>query len=298
MRTDTTVAESGPVGDMRSGSAARYISPRRASFERTLATTLYRLVLTLILLFLLIPIVVVVLASFSRTQLLEFPPTGFSMQWWDTALTSTWLDPIFFSLRLGVIVSLLATILGTLAAFGINRGRFRGRELLNTILLSPLLIPQIIIGVALLQFFSELELRGMIGLAGIIVGHVVITIPYVTRTVLVSLTGFDQRLEWAARDLGANTLQTFWHVTLPMVKNGVFAGAVIAFIISFNDVPISLFLSRPGQVPIPIAILNYMEFQFDPALAAVAVITIVIVIVLIGIGQRFARVSEFVHQQD
>mgnify|MGYP001167115063 FL=1 len=276
----------------------QYISPQRARAEQLLASGLYKVAVAGVIAFALAPVIVVFLTSLSPSPFLEFPPSGISFRWWNAALTSTWLDPLWFSLRLAVVVSLISTTLGTLAAFAISRGSFRGREMLSTFLLSPLLIPQIVIGVALLQYLSVLHLRSLIGLPALVVGHVVITIPYVLRTVLVSLSGFDIRLEWAARDLGAGPIQTFRYVTLPIVKNGVFAGAVISFIISFNDVPISLFLNRPGQIPIPIRILNYMEYRFDPALAAVAVVTVGIVLILIAIGQRFARVSEYIYHQD
>ena len=136
------------------------------------------------------------------------------------------------------------------------------------------------------------------GFPALLLGHVAITMPYVVRTATVSLHGVDRQLEWAAQNLGANPLQTFLRVTLPLIKNGVFAGFVFAFIVSFNDVPISLFLGRPGNFPIPIAILGYVESRFDPSVAAVAVVTIAIVLALIAIGERLARVSEFLYQQE
>jgi putative spermidine/putrescine transport system permease protein len=166
------------------------------------------------------------------------------------------------------------------------------------VLLSPLILPQIVTGAALLQFFALVGLRDLLGFPALLLGHVVVTLPYAIRTVMVSLHGLDPRLEWAAQDLGADPVRTFLRVTLPLIKNGVFAGFVFAFIVSFNDVPISLFLGRPGNVPIPIAILGHVESRFDPAVAAVAVITIAIVLALIAVAERFARVSEFIYQQE
>lgn len=278
--------------------ASRYISPGRARLERLIPTLAYRVVLGLILAFIIVPILVVVLSSLNSTQFLEFPPKGLSLRWWEAALTERWLGPIAFSLRLAVITAILATVVGTLAAFGLVRGHFPGQASLNSLLLSPLLLPQIVTGVALLQYITILGARDLLGFPALVLGHLVITIPYAIRTAAVSLIGFDRRLEWAAQDLGARPLTTFWRVTLPLIKNGVFAGFVFAFIVSFNDVPISLFMTRPGEIPIPIAILNYMEFRFDPALSAVAVVTILVVLALIAVGERFARVSEFVYRQD
>ena len=275
-----------------------YVGPGRARFERLLPTVLYRAALTAILVFVAAPIVVVFLASVNSTQYLRFPPSGLSTRWWEAALTERWMGPTWFSLQLAGATAILATGLGTLAALGIQRGRFPGRDGLLAVLLSPLILPQIVTGAALLQFFALVGLRDLLGFPALLLGHVVITMPYAIRTVAVSLHGLDPRLEWAAQDLGANPLQTFLRVTLPLIKNGVFAGFVFAFIVSFNDVPISLFLGRPGNVPIPIAILGHVESRFDPAVSAVAVITIAIALALIAIGERFARVSEFLYHQE
>ncbi len=275
-----------------------YVGPGRARLERLVPTALYRAALTLILAFVAAPILVVFLASVNSTQYLQFPPAGFSTRWWEAALTERWMGPTWFSLQLAAATAVLATGLGTLAALGIQRGRFRGRDALLAVLLSPLILPQIVTGAALLQFFALAGLRDLLGFPALLLGHVVITLPYAIRTVMVSLHGLDPRLEWAAQDLGANPFQTFLRVTLPLIKNGVFAGFVFAFIVSFNDVPISLFLGRPGNVPIPIAILGHVESRFDPAVSAVAVVTIAIVLALIAVGERFARVSEFLYQQE
>jgi putative spermidine/putrescine transport system permease protein len=275
-----------------------YVGPTRARLEQLLPTALYRVALTAILIFVAAPIAVVFVSSVNSTQYLQLPPSGVSTRWWEAALTERWMGPTWFSLQLAAATSVLATGLGTLAALGIQRGTFRGRDALLAVLLSPLILPQIVTGAALLQFFALLGLRDLLGWPALLLGHIVITLPYAIRTVLVSLHGLDPRLEWAAQDLGANPFRTFLRVTLPLIKNGVFAGFVFAFIVSFNDVPISLFLGRPGNVPIPIAILGHVESRFDPAVSAVAVVTIAIVLALIAVGERFARVSQFLYQQE
>jgi putative spermidine/putrescine transport system permease protein len=278
--------------------AGRYVGPGRALVERLVPTLAYRVALLLILVFIAAPIAVVLLSSVNATQYLRFPPEGFSTRWWQAALSERWMGPTWFSLQLAGATAILATVLGTLAALGVHRGRFPGREGFLAVLLSPLILPQIVTGAALLQFLALTDLRDLLGFPALLLGHVVITLPYAVRTVTVSLHGLDPRLEWAAQDLGANPLQTFRRVTLPLIKNGVFAGFVFAFIVSFNDVPISLFLGRPGSQPIPIAILGYVESRFDPAVSAVAVVTVAIVLALIALGERFARVSEFIYQQE
>jgi putative spermidine/putrescine transport system permease protein len=286
------------VAEPRRVRAAGYVGPGRARIERLLPTLLYRIALGLILTFIAAPIVVVFLASVNETQYLRFPPSGFSTRWWEAALTERWLGPTWFSLRLAAVTAVLSSTLGTLAALGIYRGSFPGRDALLATLLSPLILPQIVTGAAMLQFFALTGLRDLLGFPALLLGHTVVTLPYAIRTVMVSLHGLDRHLEWAAQDLGADPVRTFFRVTLPLIKNGVFAGFVFAFIVSFNDVPISLFLGRPGNIPIPIAILGHVESRFDPAVAAVAVVTIAIVLALIAVAERFARVSEFIYQQE
>jgi putative spermidine/putrescine transport system permease protein len=287
-----------PAAGNRPLATRRYVGPTRARVERLLPSLLYRAALVLILVFIAAPVVVVFLASVNSTQYLRFPPEGFSTRWWEAALSERWMEPTWFSLRLATATAVLATTLGTVAALGVQRGQFPGRDAFQAALLSPLILPQIVTGAALLQFFALAGLRDLIGFPALLLGHIVVALPYAVRTVTVSLHGLDRRLEWAAQDLGANPLQTFWRVTLPLIRNGVFAGFVFAFIVSFNDVPISLFLGRPGNVPIPIAILNQVESRFDPAVSAVAVISIAVVLMLIAVGERLARVSEFIYQQE
>ncbi len=248
-----------------------------------------------IYLYMFLPILVVVLTSLNPSPYLRLPPQGVSLRWYAAALTPEWLEPFRISLVLAVITAAVATLLGLPAAFGLVRHRFPGRDLFNALLLSPLSLPAIVTGVAILQFLSLAGLRGLLGFNALVLGHAALTVPYAIRTIAISLHGFDRSVEQAAMNLGATPWRTFRYVTLPIIKPGVFAGMVFAFIVSFNNVPISLFLVRPGMITLPIRILNYLEFRFDPSLAAVNMLSLFVVLLIVTIAERTAGFTRFVY---
>jgi putative spermidine/putrescine transport system permease protein len=186
-----------------------------------------------------------------------------------------------FSLRIAIIVAVLATVIGTLAAYALIRFRPRFASSIQGVFSAPLTIPQIVIGLALLIFFYQAGLQP--GELALIIGHTVIGIPFVIIFVSVSLNEFDETLELSARDLGADRYQTFRYVTLPLIKAGVFAGAVFAFITSYNNVPISLFLIKPGQTTLPMRIFQNLEYGFTPDLAAIAVVQVLVVFAVVAL---------------
>lgn len=253
-----------------------------------------RAVVTLIYVFMLTPIVITAAVSFNRGNVSKFPPEGWSLDWWREALSAQWLEPIVFSLRLATVASIIATILGLVLALVLHRYRFAGRDALVTLTMAPLMLPALITGIGLLQFFHFTGLRDWIGMPSLIVGHVAISIPYTVRTISISLAAMPANLELAAMNLGADHLSVLRSITLPLAKSGVFAGVVFTFIHSFNDVPLSLFISRPGAEPIPIVILNFMEFGFAPTLAAVATLTVVIPLILVIAVERMVGIGDFV----
>jgi putative spermidine/putrescine transport system permease protein len=249
----------------------------------------------IIYIYMFLPIAVVVLTSLNPEQLLTLPPRGVSLRWYVAALTPEWLEPFRTSLVLATVTALAATLLGTPAAFALVRHRFSGRDVMNALLLSPLSLPAIVSGVAILQFLSLVGLRSLIGFPALLLAHAALTTPYAIRTIAISLYGFDRSLEQAAMNLGATPARTFWHVTLPLIKPGLFAGMVFAFIVSFNNVPVSLFLVRPGMITLPIRILNYLEFRFDPSLAAVNMLSLLVILVIVAVTERTAGFTRFVY---
>jgi putative spermidine/putrescine transport system permease protein len=251
---------------------------------------------TLLYVFILLPIFITASVSFNERNRSSFPPEGFSLRWWEEALSPDWVDPLVFSLKLATYAAVLSTAVGLPLAFALHRYRFPGRDALVTLSMAPLLLPALITGIGLLQMFHFMGLRDWIGMPSLVIGHIVISIPYVVRTVSISLHAMPASVEQAAMNLGANHRVVFLEITLPLVKSGVFAGVVFTFIHSFNDVPLSLFISSPGAKPIPIAILNFMDYGFAPTLAAVAVITVLIPLVLIVVAERLVGIGDFVYR--
>jgi len=246
-----------------------------------------------IYIFLLLPIVVVFLASISETSYLTFPPREITLKWYAKALTE---EKYLFSFRFSLLVAgctvLLSSIVGTMAAYGIMRSEFRGKTLINAFVMSPLIFPMLIIGIALLQFYSLLKVSGSFW--GLVLGHIVITFPYVIRTVTASLYRFDQALEEAAMTLGANRLKTFFLIILPAIRPGIIAGAIFTFIVSFDNVPVSIFLVGIKHNTLPVVIFSSIEYGVDPSIAAISTILICLTAVMIYITEKWIGFSRFV----
>lgn len=251
-----------------------------------------RLAVTAVYTFLLLPLVIVVLAAFNAGNYFTFPPQGFSLKWFANFFQRReFVQALWLSIELGAWTAALSTVVGTMASIVLVRGRFRGRDLLNAYVTSPLLLPQILTGVALLQYFT------LIGLAqsywGLLIAHVVVTTPYVVRTVSATLYNFDMALEEAAQSLGASPVRAFLEVTLGIIKPGVVAGAVLAFAISFDNFTISLFLTSPKLTPLPIELFAYLKYSFDPTAAAASALAIGITLGLMLVIAKFMGLEEF-----
>lgn len=246
-----------------------------------------------IYLYILAPVLIVIAISFSAAAVTTFPPRGFSLKWYGKFLAN---PDLLASMRLSIILavetSLIATLVGVLAAFGVVRGRFPGRAGVQAFFLSPLMVPALVTAIALLQFYVRL---GIATGAGLVLGHLVITLPYVIRTVSASLANFDMALERAAISLGATELQALRRVTLRVISPGILAGALFAFIVSFENLPVSLLISDPDHISLPVRIFTYMEWVFDPTVAAasgIQVLVVLAVIVLLEKGLGVSRVLE------
>jgi putative spermidine/putrescine transport system permease protein len=210
-----------------------------------------RAVVGLVYAFLLLPMVIVVLAAFNAGNYFTFPPQGFSLKWFDNFFQRReFMQALRLSTELALWTALASTVIGTAAAIALVRGRFRGRDLLNAFVTSPLLLPQILTGVALLQFYTLFKMQA--SYAALLIGHIVVTTPYVIRTVTATLTHFEMALEEAAQSLGAHPVRAFFEVTLGVIKPGVVAGAIFAFAISFDNFTLSLFLTSSKLTPLPI----------------------------------------------
>lgn len=248
---------------------------------------LYYGLLTLGFSVLVLPILIVVAISFSPTQSQAFPPSGVSLRWFEEFFASPFFDAfVFISLPIAVATALIATILGVMAAYVVARREipFEGEAVMYFI--SPLIIPPAIIALALLIVLDADPLNFVPQFTKIVLGHVVITLPYTFLTAMTALESLDDELEQAARNLGAGRFQTFRKVTLPLIRSGVVSGFLLAFILSFTDSVISLFLSGQNTVTLPVEIFTFLQYDSSPLIAATATMQILLVLVLVLIIGR------------
>ncbi len=226
-----------------------------------------------ILLYMLVPLAVVIGSSVSASEFLVFPPKGLSLRWYGEVLGSQkYLAAGWTSLQLAFVVTILAVVIGTPAAIAIYRLKFRGAEALGALFLSPLILPTLIFAIGLLMLFSIHG--GGPSFVALAIGHLVICLPYVVRTVGAALAASSRDTEEAARVMGARLWQRYWFVVLPECRAGIAAGAFFAFNISFDDAVVALFLRAPGLDTLPLRIYGELEFSPDPSVAAVSTIMI------------------------
>ena len=219
--------------------------------------------------FLILPTFVVVPMSLSAGDFLAFPPPGWSLKWYASYFGQPpWLRATLLSFQVAVVTMLASTVLGTLAAYGVLRGRLRQRPLVVSLMISPIIVPPIVIGVAIYGLLAQWNLIGRF--LGLVIGHAIGSIAYVMVIVSATLAGFDRSLERAAMSLGAGPLLTFRRVTFPLIRAGVLSGAVFAFIHSFDEVIITMFISGVHVQTLPLKMWEDIRNQIDPTIAAVS----------------------------
>ncbi len=251
--------------------------------NRSVRTTL-RVTNTAIYVFLLAPLVIVAIASFGATSYLRFPPQGFTFEWFGRALSDgVYWSTFYTSLWVGVVSALAATVIGLLAAYALGRYRLRGSGLIGAFFLSPLIMPTLVFGVALLIFFATVW--GPPGIWRLVAGHLVITIPYVIRTALPVIEQLDASLNEAAADLGASALTTARTITVPILAPTVLVSFGLAFLISFDELVLALFLAPPSAPTLPMQIYSNVQFGLDPTVGAVSTMLLVLTAVFMVVGQ-------------
>ncbi len=256
---------------------------------------LFRIIATITFIYLLLPVVIVVLSGLNSGNYLTFPPEGLSLRWVQAFLTSdVFLPAYLFSLRLAFSVMIVSTLFGTMAAIFLTRVRFPGRSFVRAFFMAPLLLPGLVLGLALYVYYLNVPFFGLSRtFGGMLIGHLLVTMPFVIGTVSAALYGFDRSLEEAARSLGANPFKAFMSVTLPNIKSGITAGALFAFIVSFGQFDLSLMLSTPNNTPLPFAMYNSLRYQFEPTAAAAGVFAIALVVISMVLTARITNLSSF-----
>lgn len=252
-----------------------------------------RAYLVVMALFLVAPIAVVIVAAFTAGEFITFPPKSFSSRWFAKVLREPeFIGPLWNSIKLGVASTVVACLLAVPAAIALVRGHVAQRKLIESVLLAPLALPTIILAVGLLFFTARIGIGG--SFVSLLAGHVIIITPYVLRTVLGVYMAANHEIEDAARVLGAGPIATFRHVTLPMIRPGILAGGILAFLMSFDEVAVALLLSNSDTTTLPVSILSYLVYNYDPSVAAISTIQIVIVMIALLVLDRVLGIRNVV----
>ena len=241
--------------------------------------------------FLMLPILVVFPISLSSAPYMQFPPPGFSWQWYERYLDDPqWIDATWRSLYIGSSTAVLALLLGVPLAFSLVRSRFWGRVLVDRLALAPIIVPTIILSVAVYGVFAKLKLIGEAALLTKVhdVAHTVLALPFVVLVVTAGLRDFDRTLEQAAEGLGASRWRTLARVTLPLLRPSLVSAGLLAFLSSFDEVVVALFLAGPNMT-LPKKMFDNIMMEIDPTIAAVSVIQILLVSVVMVLIGRFGR---------
>jgi spermidine/putrescine transport system permease protein len=284
--------EASPTTQTRTQAPAR-VEQRRGSWR----TSLLGLHSILSFVFLYAPIVVLVVFSFTNDSF-GVVWKGFTLKWYAQLLQNERLiDATINTLKVALISTLISTVIGTLMALALERYQFRGRTGLDALLYLPIVIPEIVMALALLAFFAfSLGLletvtgqQWRLSIVTVIISHIAFSISFVVVVVRASLKGFDQRLEEAAQDLGANEWQTFWRITFPLILPGIIGGALLAFTISLDDFIITYFTTGPGTSLLPIEVYGKVKRGVTPEINAISSIMLAFSMLLVGLSQFVQR---------
>lgn len=284
---------------IRSASHAAASAPRINRYRPSLGRCALLSSAALVLAFILLPLVFVIWMSVFRQEIPTFPPDGYSLRWFKAVFSQdAFVQGLLLSLQVTAMATLLAMILGTAAALALVRTGLPFKSFLNNLLLTPMVLPGVVLGAAIYVAQIEIEILTQLPLLGsfwgLALAHTLVVLPWVVRLIGANLVGLDPAIEEAAKNLGAHPWSVFWRITLPGIRPGLVAAALLGGVISFGNLEMSLFLVGPGQTTLPIAILQYLEWKIDPTVAAVSVIQIVLIAAALIVSDRFVRLSRIV----
>ena len=250
---------------------------------------------TLMVLFLLAPVIILVPMSFGSSIIPEFPPRSFSLdQYRDFLSSGPWMDAVFTSVRVAIAAMIAATVLGTMASFALVRGRFFGKTPASAIMMAPRFVPIIITALAFYALFAQLRIVGTE--LALVIAHTIIAAPYVLIIVSATLRGFDRSLERAAQSLGASPFRAVLGVTIPLIKSGVVSAALISFIVSFDEIVIAIFISGTRAVTLPKKMWDSLVFEMEPTLPAVSTLILLSTLFLFVLAAWARRGAKRLHQ--
>ena len=247
----------------------------------------------LVYIFLFAPLIIIAMTSIGTENYIAFPPKGFSLKWFLNVFNSeSFMKSMFVSFTISGISTLTALIIGIPAAYGLSRGVFKGKGALKSFFFSPLVVPGIVIGFSLFQFL--IVKLGLPIYLSLFIGHTLVIVPYIIRVVGSSLEGVDYSIEEAAVSLGCTKVQSFFKIVMPNITSGIIASFMLAFINSFNNVPVSMFLTGPGVSTLPITMMNYVEYNYDPTVSALSVLLMIITIGVMFVAEKTLGLGKFV----
>ncbi len=255
---------------------------------------LFLVLIGIIYLFLALPSLLVIPMSFGGSGALSFPPTSFSLDLYRQFFNSpVWTGSLLVSIRVAAATAVIATVIGSLAAYGLVRGRFPGQRLAGFILLSPIMLPAIVVGLGIYFYFSHLRLTGTA--LGLIMAHSVLTVPYVIVTVSSGLKQLDARVELAAEMMGASPLRIFTRVVMPQIRQSLIGAALFAFLISFDEVIIAWLISGNNAATLPVVMYSSLKVEVAPVIAAAATMlsaASILICAIAGLVQRKRAMDE------
>ena len=226
--------------------------------------------------------------SFSGRRSLAFPPDSWSLQWYRNFFTDeVWMSSLLNSVRIALLVMVVATVLGTLASFALVRTEFKGKVVVSALIMAPLIVPGVVVAIAVFTVFLSWRMTGT--MQGFVLAHSALALPYVIISVSAELRGFDRSLEMASMGLGAGPLATFRQVTLPAILPAVLSGALFAFIASFDEVVVALFVQSPTLRTLPVQMYSSVTTDIDPTIAAASTMTLLlttVVLTVVGITRK------------
>lgn len=250
---------------------------------KRISGTLLGLVCLLVALWLVAPTLVVVPMSFNEKKSLAFPPAGFSLAWYENFFANpAWFGSFTTSLNVAVIVAVLATALGTAAAIGSDKMRNRAAGVIRAVLITPMIVPGVVLAIGIYAVYLDQHLVGTY--VGYVLAHTMLAIPFVLIAVGANLSVFDERLETAAASLGASRLATFRTINLPLLAPGILSGMLFAFVTSFDEIIVSLFINSPQLKTLPVQIFSSMTRDADPTITAVGTLLFFATTTIIGLG--------------
>ena len=251
----------------------------------------FRIICVLVFFFLVAPIIVIIPISVSSSSLLNYPLPGLSWKWFEVIFTPyPWMLSLENSIIIASATTFLATILGTLAAYGLTSVEFRFKPLVMALLLSPMMVPLVITALAAYFVFARVGLAGTF--TGMILAHTVLAVPFVVITVTATLQGFDRNMVRAAQSLGARPITAFFGVTLPLIMPGVISGAIFAFVTSFDEIVVALFIASPAQHTLPRQLFSGLRDNLDPSIVAIATLLIAVSVAMMAVVELLRWRSE------